>query len=289
MRLPARCRSVAFVAGAGVVGGLCLLALLAPLLAPHDPHALSGLPLESPSLAHWLGTNDVGQDVASQLIWGARSSMTLALAAATVATLVGVAVGIGAPLLGGAADTVAMRAVDVFLAIPGLPLLILLVALAGPSRVTMVLAVTSFSWPPIARIVRSQVLTLRSRGFVSAARGFGSGPVYVLRRHLAPAIGPLIGTNFIEVAGVAIFLDAGLAFLGLGDPTTPSWGLMLNRASNYPGLYFSDAWKWWVLPPGLAVTAAVLGLTFMWVGSEARMNPRLATAPPRRTPQGATQ
>ena len=107
--------------------------------------------------------------------------------------------------------------------------------------------------------------------------GLAGGPFYLLRRHLTPALGPLIGTNFIEVAGVAIFLDAGLAFLGLGDPSTPSWGLMLNRASNYPGLYFSDAWKWWVLPPGLAVTAAVLGLTFMLVGCEQRMNPRLAS------------
>lgn len=135
-----------------------------------------------------------------------------------------------------------MRAVDVFLAVPGLPLLILLVALVGPSRIAMVLAVASFSWPVITRIVRSQVLTLRSRGFVDAARGFGGGPWYLLRRHLAPSVGPLIGTNFIEVAGVAVFLDAGLAFLGLGDPTVPSWGLMLNRASNYPGLYFTDAW-----------------------------------------------
>ena len=279
MRVPVACRSAGFVVGAGVVGGLGLAAVLAPLLAPHDPHALSGAPLEPPSGAHWLGTNDVGQDVLSQVIWGARSSMALALAAAVVSTAVGVVIGIGAPLVGRVADTVAMRAVDVFLAVPGLPLLILLVALVGPSRIAMVLAVASFSWPAIARIVRSQVLSLRSRGFVDAARGFGAGPSYLLRRHLAPAVGPLIGTNFVAVAGVAVFLDAGLAFLGLGDPTVPSWGLMLNRASNYPGLYFSDAWQWWVLPPGLAVTAAVLGLTFMWVGCETRMNPRLAAAP----------
>lgn len=268
-----------FVIGAGVVCGLCLVAVFAPLLAPYDPHALSGVPLEAPSGSHWLGTNDVGQDVASQVIWGARSSMALALTAAVVSTILGVVIGIGAPLVGGMADTVAMRTVDVFLAVPGLPLLILLVALVGPSRIAMVLAVASFSWPVITRIVRSQVLTLRSRGFVDAARGFGADPWYLLRRHMAPSVGPLIGTNFIEVAGVAVFLDAGLAFLGLGDPTVPSWGLMLNRASNYPGLYFTDAWQWWVLPPGLAVTAAVLGLTFMWVGCEARMNPRLATAP----------
>jgi len=265
------------VGGAGLVGGLCLAAVLAPVLAPHDPHLLVGAPLEPPSASAWLGTNDVGQDVASQLIWGARSSMTLALAASVVSLILGILIGVGAPLIGRLADTVAMRAVDVFLAVPGLPLLILLVALAGPSRVTMVLAVASFSWPPIARIVRSQTLTLRSRGFVQAAGGFGGGPFYLLRRHLTPALGPLIGTSFIEVASVAIFLDAGLAFLGLGDPSTPSWGLMLNRASNYPGLYFSDAWKWWVLPPGLAVTAAVLGLTFMLVGCEERMNPRLAS------------
>lgn len=271
-------RSPAFVIGFGAVFTLVIVAVFAPLLAPYDPHDLSGDPLTAPSLNHWLGTNDIGQDVLSQVIWGTRWSISLAVSIATLSIIIGTALGVGAPLLGRAADAVLMRAADVLLAIPALPLLILVVTLAGPNRTVLVVSVALFIWPRIARILRSQVLSLRSRGFVESAEGFGGGRFYIMRRHLVPAIGPLIGASFIEVAGMAIFLDAGLAFLGLGDPTAPSWGLMLNRANNYPGLYFSEAWTWWVLPPAVAIGGAVLALTFTWIGLEPLMNRRLATS-----------
>lgn len=252
--------------GAAIVAALALVAVLAPLLAPYDPHAPVGVPLAAPSGAHWLGTNDVGQDVFSQLLWGARAAMVVAVAAAAAAVAIGLVVGVAAGLLGGVVDLVVSRIVDVFLAVPGLPLLILVVALAGPGRTTMVVVIAAFAWPWTARIVRAQVMTLRQRGFVAAAGGFGARPWYVGRRHLVPAVAPLAAAGFVEVAGVAVVLDAGLAFLGLADATASSWGLMLNRAVTYPGVYFSPAWTWWVLPPGLAVTVAVLGLTFLGMG-----------------------
>jgi len=264
-------RPVILILGAATVALLIFAAVLAPVISSFDPHAVSGDSFEPPSSQHLLGTNDVGQDIFSQIAWGARSSLVLALAAGSLALFLGVLIGAGAGLIGGFVDVLFMRTVDVLLALPGLPLLVLIVALAGPGRVVIIAAISFFAWPRIARIVRSQTLSLRSRGFVRAAQGFGGGPAYVLRRHVVRALGPLIGSNFIEVAGVAILLDAGLAFLGLGDPTMASWGLMLNRAETYPGVYYSPAWTWWVLPPGLAVTLALLGITFLWVGIEGKM------------------
>jgi len=129
--------------------------------------------------------------------------------------------------------------------------------------------------PGIARILRSETKSLRTRGFVRASQGFGGGRNYIVRRHLVPGLGPLLVTRFVEWAGIAVFLQAGLAFLGLADPTGVSWGLMLNRAVEHPGLYFTSVWTWWVLPAGLAVTLAVLGFTLLGVGLETTLNPRL--------------
>lgn len=263
------------VAGLVIVGGLGLIALLADVLAPYDPQdPRAGLPLERPSASHLLGTNDSGQDIFSQLIAGTRPSMLIAVEAAAVVVLIGALVGMVAGLVGGWLDTVLMRVADVFLALPGLPLILLVAALLGPGPYTVVVVLGLFGWPRLARILRSQALSLRSRGFLVAAGGFGASPAYVLRRHLVPALGPLLVTGFVGVAGIAILIQAGLAFLGLSDPTQVSWGSVLNRALAYPGLYFSPLWTWWVLPAGIAITVAVLGFTFLGVGLEPRFNPR---------------
>ena len=129
---------------------------------------------------------------------------------------------------------------------------------------------------PNARLLRSQTLTLRQRGFVTAARGFGGGPIYVLRRHLVPGLGPLIVVGFVNWAGISIALEAGLSFLGLGNQNDVSWGRTLNRALLQQSVYFSDMWPWWVLPSGLAITVAVVGFTFVCVGLEPTFNPRSA-------------
>ena len=269
-------RSPLVLAGSAIVGVLVLVAVFAPVLSPYDPRALSGESLERPSARHLLGTNDVGQDIFSEMVWGARGSLTVALGAAVLAISVGVAVGVGVGLRGGLADTLAMRVVDVFLALPRLPLVVLIAALAGPSRLIVILVIGVILWPVSARVLRSQTLTLRRRGFVEAARGFGGGPIYVVRRHLAPALGPVIAANFVNVAAIAVVMEAGLAFLGLGDPSAESWGAILSRALRHPGLYFSSLWTWWVLPAGFAITLAMLGFTFLGVGLEPRFNPRWA-------------
>ncbi|MDQ3932239.1 MAG: ABC transporter permease [Actinomycetota bacterium] len=270
---PQERQSTLLFVGGCIVAVLAVVAVLAPVLAPYDPRALTGDSLQAPSLRHLLGTNDVGRDIFSELIWGARTSLIVALGASVVAIAVGVAVGVGAGLIGGSVDFFAMRAVDVLMAVPVLPLLILVAALAGPSRATVIVVIGLLGWPQIARIIRSQTLSLRQRGFVQVSRSFGS-PAYVARLHLVPALSPVIVANFVYIAATTVLLEAGLAFLGLGDPLAVSWGQMLYRALLYPGLYFSALWIWWLIPAGLAITLAVLGFTFLGVGLEPRFNPR---------------
>ncbi len=276
--LRARRFSAITLVGLSIVGAFAVVALLAPLLAPYDPRALSGDALELPSARHLLGTNDIGQDNFSQIIWGTRSSLGVAVSAATLAVALGTLLGVGAGLVGGWVDTLVMRSVDLFMAMPVLPLLMMVAALAGSSRAVLIVVIGLLAWPFTARILRSQTLSLRQRGYVSVAAGFGGGRLYLIRRHLVPALGPIIVTGFVSIAGVAVLLDAGLAFLGLGDPVGVSWGLVLNRALSHPGLYFSALWTWWVLPAGFAITLAILGFTFLGIGLEPRLNPRLRQA-----------
>jgi peptide/nickel transport system permease protein len=267
-------RSPMVVAGAGMLLALVAAAVLAPHVAPYRPEELAGGALQAPSVDHLLGTNHLGQDIFSQIVWGGRDSLSVAVAAAALAVVVGTLVGVGAALLGGAAETVAMRVVDVFLGIPRLPLLILVAAMVGANRVSLTVVIATITWPVVARVLRSRTLSLRQRGFLDAARGFGGGLAYLMGRHIVPALGPLVMSSFVMVAANAVLLEASLAFLGLGDPTGTSWGLMLNKALLQPGLYFTSVWLWWVLPAGFAITAAVLGLSFLGVGLEPLVNRR---------------
>lgn len=260
--------------GLAILLALVVMAVLAPWIAPYDPQAITGDAFVSPSWDHLLGTNDAGSDNFSRLVMGSRTTLVVAGAATVMILVIGLAVGVTAGLRGGYVDRGLMRVVDVFLALPVLPLLIFIAALAGPSLTLSILMIGLFSWPETARIVRSQTLSLRSRGFVDCARAFGGGPLYVMRRHLVPALGPIIAANLVIVAGVAVTLEAGLSFIGLGDPAAVSWGADLNRALSNPQIYIGSLWLWWLLPAGLALTLAILGFTFIGVGLEPRFNPR---------------
>ncbi|HET9051976.1 MAG TPA: ABC transporter permease [Candidatus Dormibacteraeota bacterium] len=260
--------------GGGVVGLVALVAVLAPWISPHDPTAPLWEPISSPSRTNLLGTDDLGRDILSQLVWGARASLVVAVLAASLAVGVGVVVGVSVGLAGGAVDFVAMRVVDVLLAIPVVPLLLVVVALAGPGRGTIILAIGLLGWPRVCRVMRSQTLTLASRGYVDAARGFGGRLFYILRRHMVPAVAPLIASSYVTIAGVAVGLDAGLAFLGLADPTTVSWGRLLdNNRLMSEGLYATSAWTWIVLPAGCVVAITVLGFALVGVALEPQSNP----------------
>jgi peptide/nickel transport system permease protein len=273
-RQPLRFPAIGWV-GLVIVGVFTGLALAAPWLSPYRTTQLAGRPLEAPSAAHLLGTNGVGQDLASQILNGARVSLFVAVLAGGGTLLIGALVGMVAGWSGGAVDAVVMRIVDLVMVVPKVPLLIVIGTYAGPGLTVLSLIIALTSWPPTARIVRSQVLSLRRRAHIKAAVGFGGSSAQILRRHILPEVGLILAAGLVGAAGRAITFEAGLAFLGLGDPARASWGYVLRDAIDFGGIFFTDAWKWWLVPPILAVSLLLLGVTFVGVGLEQRINPRL--------------
>lgn len=262
------------VTGALLVGSIAFAAVFAPFVAPYDPTQGVGLPFERPSARHLLGTNDIGQDIFSEMVWGARVSLTVGLLAATVATIIGTLVGLVSGYFRGVADAFLMRAVDVILALPFLPLMILLAAFLGPSILTIVIVVGLVSWARPSRVIRSLVMSLGARDYITAARGLGAGHTRIIVRHLLPGTAALMVVEFVQAAAGAILIESSLSFLGLGDPIQKSWGSILYYAQARSA-FLSGAWTYWVIPPGVAITMTVLGLAFIAFSLERLANPRL--------------
>lgn len=264
----------AVLVGISILVLLAAVAILAPWVAPYDPDRASGLPFESPSAQHWLGTNDIGQDILSELVWGSRVSLSIGILAAFLAMVIGTTVGIISGYYRGAMDAFLMRLVDVVLALPFLPLMILLAAFLGPSMLTIVLVVGLVVWARPSRIVRSQVLSLAGRDYITAARAVGSGNRRILVKHLFPGVVALVVVEFVQAAAGAILIESALSFLGLGDPTVKSWGSILYYAQARSA-FLSGSWIWWVIPPGLAITTTVMGFALLAFALENVANPRL--------------
>lgn len=255
---------------AGALGALALLALLAPVVSPYDPTAPLGLEtlrLQPPGPDHLLGTDRLSRDVLSRVLYGGRVSLVVGVFGALVSVLLGVAVGLVAGFFGGWVDRVGMAVVDVFLAFPRLVLLIVVAALFRPSPWLLVGVLGFTLWPPIARLVRAEVLSVRDRGYVHAAEALGLGRVRTLVRHVLPnVIAPVVVAGTL-VVGDAVVLEAGLSFLGLGMPAgIPSWGAMI-----YEGLA-DPVDSWWVsVFPGMAIVATVLCVNVLGEGLRARV------------------
>jgi len=244
--------------GVGIVLTLCAIAIFAPWIAPYDPEERVTRPFAAPSPSHLLGADDVGHDLLSVLIFGARPSLLVGLLAAIVATMIGMLVGITAGYLRGTVDTVLMRIVDIVLSMPVVPLTLVIGVLAGPGITTQIFVISIALWAPMARELRAQVLSVRERDHIHALRAMGARNSYVLTRHIVPAVGTLVGPQLVLAVKNAVLLEASLAFLGLGDITSMSWGMMLNVA-NERSAFLTDAWLWWVLPPGALIGLTVLG------------------------------
>lgn len=252
-----------------------LLAAFAPYLSPHDPEEMY-TPMLPPSRLHPLGTNDIGQDILSELLYGARFSLLIGFLSAAVSTVIGLCLG----LISGYYDRLGfaiMRAVDVFLAIPRFPLIILMTAFLRPGFRTLVFFFVLFGWPRATRLVRSQVLTERNREHMDAARLIGASDLRILSRHLLPSVIPITLVRFIMEFQHVILAESGLSFLGLGDPTIKSWGTILHYAFEYPTIFISNVlWVRWVVPPGACITLVVLALTFVGFSLEGWAEPRLS-------------
>ncbi|MGH3612044.1 MAG: ABC transporter permease [Pseudonocardia sp.] len=261
--------------GVALLVGFGLVVVLAPVLAPFDPAAAVGPPYAPPSPANPLGTNDVGQDLLSNLVYGARASVGFGLGVAVLATALGGLVGAGAALLGGWAGAALMRLVDVILVLPFLPLLIIAAAFAGRSGFVQLVLLAGLLWTRPARIVRAQALAALSHGYVEVAQAMGASRTRLLLRHFSHDVAPMLVPVFVRAAMLAVTLQATLAFLGLGDPLQASWGTMLYWA-QVRSVFLSDAWAWWVLPPGLAIALLVIAFGMIGIAVEDRLNPALA-------------
>ncbi len=251
------------IVGMVIVGLLIFAALFADLIAPYAYDAADPtVALQFPSVAHWMGTDEVGRDVYSRIIYGTRISLAVGLGVMTIALLIGIPLGLAAGLMGGPVDYIIMRLVEVFTAVPALMLALLLISVFGGGLLNVILALGIVAWLDACRLLRAQLLSLRERDFVLAARTLGASSARIATRHLLPnAVAPLIVAITIGIP-VAIFAEAGLSFLGLGvnDPI-PSWGKMVGNALSYMRVY----WHLGVFPT-LAIALTMLGFTFLGDG-----------------------
>ncbi len=260
--------------GLVILGLNILIALLAPLLAPHSPTATTFKPYLNSNSTNWFGTTGNGQDVFSQLIYGARVSLLVGLAAGLAATIVAVAIGLISGYRPGVLDTLLGFVTSLALAIPGLPLMIILAAyLPSRSVWTIVLVVTLTSWATGARVIRSQAASLRSREFVTSAVFSGERLFRVVFREILPNMTSLVAASFFAAATAAVMAEASLEFLGLGNPNTVSWGTILYYAQQQNAL-LTGQWLL-VLAPGLAIALLALSFTLINFGVDALSNPRL--------------
>ena len=260
--------------GLVIIGLDILIAVFAPLIAPHSPTATTFTPYSGPSAANWFGTTGNGQDVFSQMIYGSRVSLLVGLGAGALATLVAVSIGLVAGYRPGPIDEGLSFVTNLALVIPGLPLMIILAAyLQGRSVLTILLVVAFTSWATGARVIRSQASTLRNRDFVTLAVFSGERLFRIVFREILPNMTSLVTASFFGAATAAIMAEASLEFLGLGNPSTVSWGTILYYAQQQNALLTGQ----WVLvfAPGLAIALLAVSFTLVNFGVDALSNPRL--------------
>jgi peptide/nickel transport system permease protein len=258
-----------------LIGTFALCALFAPLIAPYDPldQAL-GSRLQPPSLEHWLGTDQLGRDIASRLLHGARISLVIGVVVVASAGIFGTLVGLVAGYAGGLVDEALMRLTEVFLAFPPLILAMAIAGALGPSLTNAIIAIAVVTWAVYARLARGQILSLRRREFVEAAQGIGASQPRIILRHLLPnAVAPLLVQASFDM-GSAIIAAAGLSFIGFGaQPPTPEWGVMISEGRN-----FISTQPWLSLFPGLAILLAVGSFNLLGDGLRDAFDPRLRRA-----------
>jgi peptide/nickel transport system permease protein len=271
--LRAAFRSPRLIAGTSLVGFFVLLGIIGPFFVG-SPNALSHTELAAPSLSHWLGTTEIGQDVFAQLVVSARLSLEIGAGAGLLATLVSVIIGISGGYAGGIIDETLSLLSNVVLVIPTLPLVIVILAdVKSSGLLPLIVIIALTSWAAAARVLRAQTLSVRNREYVLAARASGERAWRIVFVEILPNELPIIVSNFIFAMIFAILTQSALAFIGLGDPTLLTWGNMLNIAYNDEALSVG-AW-WWFIPPGLCIALLGMGLALINFSLDELLNPRL--------------
>ncbi len=259
-------------AGLSILLLVILIAVMAPVLSGYDPGQQSTSSLLSPYGGHWLGTNHVGQDIWSQLLYGARTSLLVGFGVGILSLLLSIIIGVSAALVGGLYDQIVMRIVDALIVIPMVIVIILVAAYVKPELPVLILLLSALSWQGGARVIRGQALSLKERGHINAARAFGASRFYIAYRHIVPDLAPILLVEFIYGVRRAVFMEAGLAFLGISDPMLVSWGMMMRDAMRFSYL---NVWQWWLVPAGVALSLTIIGLTFVSHAAESVLDPRL--------------
>jgi len=259
----------------GVVILTCFLgiAIFCPVLSPYDPVETVGGYLGPASRAQILGTDQIGRDILSRVLYGTRISLLVGTTAAAIAVFIGTSIGLVSGYFGKGPGELLMRFTDMFLVMPQLVLMLILAALLGQNIYIIMLVVGVTSWPLMARIIRSEVLSLKQRPFVERAISIGCSDFYLIRKHILPNVMPLITANAILVIPTAIIAEATLSFIGLGDPTAISWGSILNAAFGHHAIILG-LWYWFI-PPGLAIVLLCMSFALIGHAVDEVLNPRL--------------
>ncbi len=261
--------------GAALALVVAFLIVAAPWLTVHDPYDMRFQPLSPPSFENWLGVNDGGMDIFSELLLGIRNTVAFGLLTGVTALMIGVIIGLTCAWFGGLTDNVLMRLSDILLAVPSIMVLILVATFFRPSPVMLGLLLAAMAWPTTAKAVRAQALVIRKSMHIQAARQMGASGVYIIGRHMMPELFPLYLIGFAAKARMAMFMEASLSFLGLFDPSRKSLGMMINYALKY---YYLDIWWNWLIPPVLCLTLLIMTVTFLAVSLEKVFDPRLREA-----------
>jgi len=264
--------------GAILILFFLLVAIFGDMIAPYDVDEMHRdangdiKKVHKPSADHWFGTTNYGRDVFSQVIAGTRTAIIVGGLAAILVTLAGTTIGIVSGYFGGWVDSLLMRIVDIFYAIPFIPFVIVLVALMKPSLWNVILAVSLLSWRTVARLVRSQVLSVSKRPFIKAARVAGASNGRIMFKYILPNVVPIALLEMAFMVNYAITAEASIAFLGFGDPDATSWGQIIHYA--FINGYSREAW-WWIAPPGIAIILLLVSVFFVARSLEEVVNPRL--------------
>ena len=266
-------RKKTFVIGIGILVAFSIIAIFSSLLTPYDPYKIIETPLEKPNKNHVLGTNALGQDIFSRLIFGTRATLLIGFIGALVSISIGTFVGTVSGYYGGKIDEFITRSIDIIMTIPMFPLLLVLSIFLTPSMLGISVLMGILGWAGFSRIIRSQVLSLSEYNFIYGVRAIGARDSYIMTKHILPNILPLVVVKFVFAAQNYMLMGVGLGFLGLGDPSMIDWGQMINCAYTNGG--FALGMWWWLLPPGLSIAFLSIAVSLVGYSFEDEINPRL--------------
>lgn len=257
-----------------LLGLMILTAVFAPVISPYNPYTDMDTPFLKPCLEHLLGTNDIGQDILSEILYGTRTSLTVGFLSAAISVFIGSVMGMISGWYGGGIDRIFMKITAFFMTIPFLPSVIILSAFTKATPVTTSLILGIMSWSGTARVVRSQLMEIRNREYIQTIKGMGAGSAYILINHVLKELFPFLLYRFSARVRAGILSESSLSFLGLGTTVVKSWGTIIYYAQAKNAL-LTDAWLWWILPPGLCIVVVSCALTMITYGAEENADSRL--------------